>query len=532
MRLKTVSGLALILLLISALLLSFNTSKTKAAPATITVPDDYPTVQEAVNAASEHDKIVVKEGTYTENINVDKAVTIESEKGAKVTFVQPADPDDDVFMVQANHVSIKGFTIGGPEKSYACIVLVNVLNNTISNNVLQGNDIDFSLSSNNTLRNNVFVNGGLYVFRSYENIMENNTVNGKPLVYLEDASGSAITNAGQVVLVNCANITVKNSNLSSTCMGLELYGTSNCRIRNNLMNSNSWNGISVFEYSSNNTISNNTMRANFRGICVSRHSSDNMISNNTMCDNHHALLSIESNTNTIVNNTICGNINGIWMTDSSHNLICNNNFIDNTFQVHSETSENIWDAGYPDGGNYWSDHVCTGNPSTGSQSYTIDTNNIDHYPFQDPSGWLLNQLTVASSPLTGITFAINGAPQITPYTEWLLVSSYILEAPEVHGEYVWSHWLEDGDTNRTKPFVLAGDINWTGVFRYRADINGDGKVRVDDVMVAAEAFGSYCTQAFLLPICHSRWNPDADLNDDWRIRVDDILAVALKFGWG
>ena len=56
-----------------------------------------------------------------------------------------------------------------------------------------------------------------------------------------------------------------------------------------------------------------------------------------------------------------------------------------------------------------------------------------------------------------------------------------------------------------------------------ADINWDGKVRVDDVLEAAGAFGTQ--------VDHPRWNPAADLNSDGKIRVDDILAIAHEFGW-
>jgi len=34
--------------------------------------------------------------------------------------------------------------------------------------------------------------------------------------------------------------------------------------------------------------------------------------------------------------------------------------------------------------------------------------------------------------------------------------------PETHDEYVWSHWLEDGDTNRRKTITLP-DTTWTVV---------------------------------------------------------------------
>jgi len=137
--------------------------------------------------------------------------------------------------------------------------------------------------------------------------------------------------------------------------------------------------------------------------------------------------------------------------------------VGNGEQVCSESSANVWDDGYPSGGNFWSDHVCVGNPSDGSQPYVIDENNTDHYPFQDPNGWLLHQLTVTSLPITGVTFTVTGVPQTTPYTEWLLEGSYTLLMPETHNGYVWSHWLEDGDPNRTKTVTLPGTV-WTGVF--------------------------------------------------------------------
>jgi len=73
------------------------------------------------------------------------------------------------------------------------------------------------------------------------------------------------------------------------------------------------------------------------------------------------------------------------------------------------------------------------------------------------------QLTVTSSPIIGITFTINGVSKTTPYTEWLLEGSYTLVMPETHDGYVWSHWLEDGDTSRTKTITLTG-TTWTGVF--------------------------------------------------------------------
>jgi hypothetical protein len=52
------------------------------------VPDDYPTIQAAVDAVNAGDTIIVRDGTYTENVNVNKPhLTIQSENGADSTVL-------------------------------------------------------------------------------------------------------------------------------------------------------------------------------------------------------------------------------------------------------------------------------------------------------------------------------------------------------------------------------------------------------------------------------------------------------------
>jgi len=104
--------------------------------------------------------------------------------------------------------------------------------------------------------------------------------------------------------------------------------------------------------------------------------------------------------------------------------------------------------------NQWSD----GNTSR-SRTVTMNTNTTLTAQYTGP----YYQLTVTSSPITGIQFTINGAPKTTPYTEWLPEGSYTLEMPKTHNGYVWSHWLEDGDTNRIKTILLQG-TTWTALY--------------------------------------------------------------------
>jgi hypothetical protein len=64
-------------------------------------------------------------------------------------------------------------------------------------------------------------------------------------------------------------------------------------------------------------------------------------------------------------------------------------------QVYTSLSVNVWDDGYPSGGNYWSDHAGTdlrngvyqnetGSDWIGDSSYTLNKDNTDRYPLMHP----------------------------------------------------------------------------------------------------------------------------------------------------
>ncbi|MHC4945671.1 MAG: right-handed parallel beta-helix repeat-containing protein, partial [Planctomycetota bacterium] len=56
--------------------------------ATIYVPDDYSKIQAAIDAAADGDTLIVRPGTYVENIDFKgKAITLQSEQGADVTVI-------------------------------------------------------------------------------------------------------------------------------------------------------------------------------------------------------------------------------------------------------------------------------------------------------------------------------------------------------------------------------------------------------------------------------------------------------------
>ena len=61
-----------------------------ASAKTIYVPDDHARIQWAVDNASAGDTIIVRDGTYYENVIVDKALTIHSENGSANCIVDAA----------------------------------------------------------------------------------------------------------------------------------------------------------------------------------------------------------------------------------------------------------------------------------------------------------------------------------------------------------------------------------------------------------------------------------------------------------
>jgi|GEM_PF-851806 len=263
----------------------------------------------------------------------------------------------------------------------------NVSGNTIINN--SGSGIVTSFSSNNTLFNNNIINNyevGVYIFYSLRSIVienkfkdngiiiagnetihynshiiNNNTLNGRPIRYYKNSNDIVVPeDTAQVIMVNCNDCTIQNLNLSRASLGIELTFSKNIHIINNTITNNwcyydgggiillsssnnilSGNTIAnnsnsvVFVLSSNNIVSDhNTIMNNAAGIYIDS-ASNNIILNNTITKNKQVGILIDTWDNSSYNNTIADNIitnNGeacIMLTRSSEDIkmICSNNTI-------------------------------------------------------------------------------------------------------------------------------------------------------------------------------------------------------------
>ncbi len=255
--------------------------------------------------------------------------------------------------------------------------------NIVTNNVANSNKDDgFGLSGDadhNTLINNTAnlnYESGIELYKSSNNNFVNNSVSGN-----EDGFGLS-RSSNNTLISNTAN--------SNTDCGFYLNGLSNNNtVTNNNISSNNDDGINMDD-SFHNIITNNIILNNSDGVYLD-HSSNNTVTNNTISLNSNDGIELEdsANNNTIIGNTISSNEDtGIGIELSNNNQIYHNNFLNNADQADDD-STNFWDNRYLSGGNYWSDHTCTGNPSDGSQPYTIGggADAVDRYPFENMNGW-------------------------------------------------------------------------------------------------------------------------------------------------
>ena len=213
---------------------------------TVYVPTNYPTIQDAINALNDGDTIIVKDGTYRENVVVDKRLTIQSERGPNFTTVQAADPSNYTFKIVANYVNISGFSIKNATINVhnhiydpnAGIYIDNAGWCNISDNIISNNYFGikiYSIYSNNKISNNIIKNNEVGIFIFSFHYFSYNTVIGNII---------STNKIGVEIQYSRGNTIVENTIIRNSDYGIYLlYPSSKNNIyRNDLINEG-WDGF-------------------------------------------------------------------------------------------------------------------------------------------------------------------------------------------------------------------------------------------------------------------------------------------------
>ena len=317
-----------------------------------------------------------------------------------------------VVLVNCTRITVQNLNL---TKNGQGVLLVTTTNSTISMNNITANNfvgiwLDEYSNYNSIVGNNLTYNGyGIFLFESSnnrisENIIRANYYDGIQLWPSSDntISGNEVTrNNNGIVLgyFSSNNRIFENDITENNNDGIGVGSSSNNTISRNNITANKWHGISLSE-SSNNILDRNSITNNSQdGTLLCLESSNNTLVGNNITNNLYGISLTESSNNSIHGNDIIANNQyGIQLSVSSENKIYQNDFINNTRQVYDWSwkypvppSINVWDDGYPSGGNYWSNYTGTdlysgsyqnetSSDGIGDAPYSIDVNNTDNCP--------------------------------------------------------------------------------------------------------------------------------------------------------
>ena len=308
-------------------------------------------------------------------------------------------------LVNCNNITLEGLTITNNGQG---LLLVNTNNSRATDNNLTDNS-DY----------------GVYLYQSFNNLLyRNNAANSDHGIYFTYSSNNNVSNNditinhNGIYLYGAFNNMIHMNNITHNGVGIKLRFSTNNTIHGNLVKNNSGVGINLFESSNYNSISGNNVANNGAGIALGESVNNTVFNNNVTNHEHSTGVSLassfynnifwnkiannvwgvyltRSSNNTIFENNIMSNDCGIWLSDSSNNSIYHNNFINNAYHFSTYGYVNVWDDGYPSGGNYWSYYYSIdvksgpnqdlpGSDGIGDEPYVSDQYNQDRYPLTAP----------------------------------------------------------------------------------------------------------------------------------------------------
>ncbi|MFO8132531.1 MAG: peptidylprolyl isomerase [Thermoplasmatota archaeon] len=302
-------------------------------------PGNYTTIQAAVDAAGSGDTIYVYPGEYRETIAIETTVSLVGED--KNTTVINGSGNGDVVTVQADNVSISGFTVtGGGSDAHRSGLRISSHGNTIHGCIVRDNGRE----------RYCYEQGGLYLDESTGNRIIDNELYGnrETGVYLHHSSNNVFT--GNHIHDNGFIAFVFNASSDNTIAGNSMH--------------DNYCGMTFWPYSAGNTIVGNHVYSHPGcGIAFKAYSDGNIVRYNRLEDNLEWGVMLgpgPTMRNVVEYNDIRGATGGPadWydgagiVADTAFlNTIRYNNLADNNHDVWLENSLfNGWR------GNHWANH--------------------------------------------------------------------------------------------------------------------------------------------------------------------------------
>lgn len=276
-------------------------------------PGNYTLVQAAIVAANPGDTIFVYNGTYFDQLTVDKPLNIAGEDNENTTIINHV--TGDVVRIVSDWVNISGLniTVINPVDGQIGILLDNVMNCTISNNSVFDIDIGMALvgSHNNTISGNIhrYNRYGLIVSDSTYNSIIGNTV-------AHGYEGISLWNSGNTIL--------ESNDISEVeASVLDISYSDDVALLNNTFFSGGGVSISVGD---RNTVIGNTF-SEVGDALTFYESHYNLIEGNEVIDCNMGLLLQRSDFNSFLSNSLNGTeYGGLLILYSMNTLLKNNAF--------------------------------------------------------------------------------------------------------------------------------------------------------------------------------------------------------------
>jgi len=556
------------LTVVSLLLVLFQ-ARVPTGQATVhRVPQDYLTIQQAVDAADPGDIIDVSAGVYYEHVLVGTSLTVRGQD--KFNTIVDGNGTGHVFQLTQDNVTISGFTIRNGD--YCGIMADMSGDHLIAENMFLNNPYGvylFQTPSGSTVVNNTFHNNNMFGIKVYSssnnNISNNNLTHSTHGVRLDETSeynsiaNNRISETAHGIYVGySSNNNIDRNNVSGTINGIYCLYSNSINIRNNTLSDFAYS-IQLYE-TSNSIVSGNTMVQNGYGIYLV-YAGNNTVDSNLASNNYWGLATYDSDSNSIIQNTFSYNsYYGIYLAASStENTIALNNIIENQEQRYRDITSggNTWNTKISgkDYGNHWSDYEGEDTNEDGVGDTMIPHQDVDNYPLMQP--WTIihdvailsvtpSDDTVHQGRLVNITVVVrnegttNATFNVTAkYSNRIIKTETVTNLPRCESATLVFNWNTTGvpidfsyeikaeATPVTGETDIADNLFVDGTITVEkphmpGDVNGDGIVDASDFFYLSRAYDSKLGDV--------NWNIDCDFNWDNKVDASDLSEFNNNYG--